>query len=360
MLNELTAGYLLSKKEGRVGSPEKPLSGLGALSYKSYWKLAVFQFLRDAPPGMTITLEDISAATSMTLEDIYVTLRDQDMIDAPEDSVPVTPLPQKRKRGRPPRNSARQSEPESKTVEIPKRYKIVPDPFLIDEALRKHEAKGYLKLRPDRLKYTPFLTTLEPPSVPQIAQHMMRKEEDKDATDSGKLDSGEETQTPELPTPEDEAALVAAGQDKETLALVAALSGSPVRSLRRRSSTNPSPEHPHKRLRAESITSPVRRTRTVTPNSKPRSVNGNSSPRKAPSSAKVTPSRKPSLASKAASASPRRRGMSRGRTPKREPKASDEPEEPSNGTEAEPDEDPEDEEWGEEDAEGEEDDEYGE
>jgi hypothetical protein len=38
----------LSKKEGRVGSPEKPLSGLGEVTYKKYWKLAVFQYLRNA------------------------------------------------------------------------------------------------------------------------------------------------------------------------------------------------------------------------------------------------------------------------------------------------------------------------
>lgn len=41
-------GYLLSKKEGRVGSPEKPLSGLGAVTYKRYWQLSVFQYLRHA------------------------------------------------------------------------------------------------------------------------------------------------------------------------------------------------------------------------------------------------------------------------------------------------------------------------
>jgi hypothetical protein len=47
--------YLLSKKEGRVGSPERPLSGLGALSYKSYWRITVFKFL--AAPHGPLSLE---------------------------------------------------------------------------------------------------------------------------------------------------------------------------------------------------------------------------------------------------------------------------------------------------------------
>ncbi|KAL1708174.1 acyl-CoA N-acyltransferase [Schizophyllum commune] len=41
--------YLLSKREQRLGSPEKPLSGLGALGYRNYWKLAVHRYLATAP-----------------------------------------------------------------------------------------------------------------------------------------------------------------------------------------------------------------------------------------------------------------------------------------------------------------------
>ena len=47
-------GYLLSKIEQRVGSPEKPLSGLGALGYKKYWTLAVMRFLSVAPEGIRL------------------------------------------------------------------------------------------------------------------------------------------------------------------------------------------------------------------------------------------------------------------------------------------------------------------
>ncbi|KAJ4478527.1 histone acetyltransferase, MYST superfamily, partial [Lentinula lateritia] len=41
--------YLLSKKEQRTGSPEKPLSALGALGYKNYWTLSLMRYLETAP-----------------------------------------------------------------------------------------------------------------------------------------------------------------------------------------------------------------------------------------------------------------------------------------------------------------------
>ena len=44
----------MSKKEHRAGSPEKPLSGLGALGYKNYWTLALMRYLHSAPPKPTL------------------------------------------------------------------------------------------------------------------------------------------------------------------------------------------------------------------------------------------------------------------------------------------------------------------
>ena len=37
--------YLLSRVEERIGSPERPLSDLGLISYRSYWKEILLKFL---------------------------------------------------------------------------------------------------------------------------------------------------------------------------------------------------------------------------------------------------------------------------------------------------------------------------
>lgn len=40
-------GYLLSKVEGKVGSPERPLSDLGLMSYRKYWQDQLINYLLD-------------------------------------------------------------------------------------------------------------------------------------------------------------------------------------------------------------------------------------------------------------------------------------------------------------------------
>ncbi|KAJ7593427.1 acyl-CoA N-acyltransferase [Mycena floridula] len=59
--------YLLSKKEQRLGSPEKPLSGLGALGYKNYWTLAVMRYLLEAPPSPRLEGEQRSCVQKHNL-----------------------------------------------------------------------------------------------------------------------------------------------------------------------------------------------------------------------------------------------------------------------------------------------------
>lgn len=70
--------YLLSRKEGRCGSPEKPLSDLGLLTYRSYWRTAVLEQLILSKKPMSI--QDLSTQTGMTPDDIIATLQDLDMI----------------------------------------------------------------------------------------------------------------------------------------------------------------------------------------------------------------------------------------------------------------------------------------
>ncbi|XP_049875953.1 histone acetyltransferase KAT6B isoform X2 [Pectinophora gossypiella] len=66
--------YLLSKEEGQPGTPEKPLSDLGRVSYHAYWKSIILEFLNDYK-DKPFTFEDIAHATGMHMNDIAVTFQ---------------------------------------------------------------------------------------------------------------------------------------------------------------------------------------------------------------------------------------------------------------------------------------------
>ncbi|XP_037281298.1 histone acetyltransferase KAT8 [Rhipicephalus microplus] len=70
--------YELSKLEGTVGSPEKPLSDLGKLSYRSYWSWVLLEILRDVRGALSI--KDLSQMTSITQHDIVTTLQSLNMV----------------------------------------------------------------------------------------------------------------------------------------------------------------------------------------------------------------------------------------------------------------------------------------
>ncbi|KAI8089261.1 acyl-CoA N-acyltransferase [Halteromyces radiatus] len=74
--------YLLSKKEQKPGSPEKPLSNLGLLSYNKYWTRAIMDYLSTTEDQLLLetTIEDISRHTMMTMDDVIATLDRQDML----------------------------------------------------------------------------------------------------------------------------------------------------------------------------------------------------------------------------------------------------------------------------------------
>ncbi|QLQ79196.1 hypothetical protein HG537_0B05430 [Torulaspora globosa] len=74
--------YLLSRREFKWGTPEKPLSDMGLLSYRNYWKVKCAQTLmelkklqpNDPNLCLQIRLEDISNLTGMTPTDVVLGL----------------------------------------------------------------------------------------------------------------------------------------------------------------------------------------------------------------------------------------------------------------------------------------------
>ncbi|XP_072229148.1 histone acetyltransferase KAT6B isoform X3 [Leuresthes tenuis] len=72
--------YLLTRQEGQAGSPEKPLSDLGRLSYLAYWKSVILVHLYKHP-DKHISVKGISRATGMCPHDIAATLQQLGMID---------------------------------------------------------------------------------------------------------------------------------------------------------------------------------------------------------------------------------------------------------------------------------------
>ncbi|VDO29755.1 histone acetyltransferase, putative [Brugia malayi] len=73
--------YELSKCEGKAGSPEKPLSDLGLLSYRSFWSQKIIEKLVqhrercDDGDQLYLSVNDLSEETSIRKEDIISTLQ---------------------------------------------------------------------------------------------------------------------------------------------------------------------------------------------------------------------------------------------------------------------------------------------
>lgn len=79
-------GYALSKIEGKTGSPEKPLSDLGLLSYRSYWSQTLIDILVRLKPGEngdrpTMSIVDLVEMTSIKKEDVISTLQHLNLIN---------------------------------------------------------------------------------------------------------------------------------------------------------------------------------------------------------------------------------------------------------------------------------------
>ncbi len=74
----ISLSYELTKREGGVGSPEKPLSDLGRLSYRSYWSHVLITLLQGYKGDLSI--RDMSRMTGIKTEDIISTLQSLNLI----------------------------------------------------------------------------------------------------------------------------------------------------------------------------------------------------------------------------------------------------------------------------------------
>nr|XP_054919899.1 histone acetyltransferase KAT5-like isoform X2 [Dermacentor andersoni] len=77
--------YELSKCEGKTGSPEKPLSDLGLLSYLSYWSEAILEILINMVAAENeerprISIQEICKLTSIKKDDVISTLQHLNLI----------------------------------------------------------------------------------------------------------------------------------------------------------------------------------------------------------------------------------------------------------------------------------------
>ena len=79
--------YELSKREQKLGSPEKPLSDLGLLGYRAYWAETITDVLLehqnlnggDGEVGK-MSVEEIGSASAMTTADVLHTLQNLNML----------------------------------------------------------------------------------------------------------------------------------------------------------------------------------------------------------------------------------------------------------------------------------------
>lgn len=70
----------MSKREGQPGSPEKPLSDLGRLSYMAYWRSVVLECLHELRDRQ-ISIRQLSKMTAICPQDITSTLHSLGMLE---------------------------------------------------------------------------------------------------------------------------------------------------------------------------------------------------------------------------------------------------------------------------------------
>ncbi|MCJ1359858.1 MAG: hypothetical protein MMC33_009861 [Icmadophila ericetorum] len=77
----MAASYELSKREGRIGGPEKPLSELGKKGYMRFWESRVTKAILKLRAKHSISIRDIALECWMLDEDVVSVLKEMDLIE---------------------------------------------------------------------------------------------------------------------------------------------------------------------------------------------------------------------------------------------------------------------------------------
>ncbi|KAI9890002.1 MAG: hypothetical protein M1814_004620 [Vezdaea aestivalis] len=116
--------YLLTRVEHKTGSPEKPLSDMGLVSYRNYWRLILCYALQERSAGHPISIAYLGRQTGMTADDTVSAL--EGLRALVRDPVTGT-------------------------------YALRLDYNYFKEYTAKWEAKGYVRLDETALVWTPFV-----------------------------------------------------------------------------------------------------------------------------------------------------------------------------------------------------------
>ena len=122
----ISFSYELTKKEEKVGSPEKPISDLGQQAYLPYWTSIIIDFLRNrCRDASSISIMDISKQTSIMVEDIVFALNQLGILKF-----------------------------------INGVYFIAAEKALLEDLAKRHPIKEP-RVNPSKLHWTPFLTDVK-------------------------------------------------------------------------------------------------------------------------------------------------------------------------------------------------------
>jgi hypothetical protein len=83
----MSASYEISRREGVMGGPEKPISDLGRKGYRRYWAGEIARWLLSLDSTVSqeqeviVDVNDCSQATWIAVEDCLATLREMEVIE---------------------------------------------------------------------------------------------------------------------------------------------------------------------------------------------------------------------------------------------------------------------------------------